>query len=424
MIAMEVFMDIISLHRQGFTLRAIARKLGIHRNTVKKYVTDPQTPNYRQSKQKESILSPYSQMIDDWLHQDDYRASWIYQQVKNLGYVGGYDTVKIYVRGIKARNRRQAFLRFETIPGLQGQVDWADFKVVSPGAADMTLFLFILVLGFSRAIYAEFVSQCTLQTFMDAHQRAFKYLGGVPFELLYDNMRHVFAGRKNGKTSINVEFAHFANHCGFKPLLCRPYSPWIKGKVERPIDYIREAFWRGYVYRNLEDANRDLLHWLSETANRRIHGTHRQPVDMRWQQESKSLSPCPPGYDTSIKVYRTVYKDCMISYNASHYQVPPEAIGQKVLLKIKDGIIRVYDDDRLLITHTESKEKGRWITDPAIIDQILNQRKEGLSMPPYGRRKGKATRGLLNGSLFPQVLYRPLSVYDKFAQKGGGVWIN
>jgi hypothetical protein len=196
----------------------------------------------------------------------------------------------------------------------------------------------------------------------------------------------------------------------------------VKGKVERPVDYIRESFWRGYRFTTIEHANRDLLTWLTETANRRKHGTHRQKVDARWQQELASLGPLPKSdYDTSIKEYRKVYKDCTISYNASQYQVPPEVIGKKILLKIKDGIIRFYDDERLLATHQEAEEKGSFITDSGITAQILGQRKK--KKQKYGRRKGKATRGLVNGSLFPQVVYRPLSVYEQFSQ-GGGTWIN
>jgi hypothetical protein len=257
---------------------------------------------------------------------------------------------------------------------------------------------------------------------MDAHIDAFHYLGGIPMEMLYDNMRHVVISRKFGQTVFNVEFSHFAQHYGFKPIACPPYSPWVKGKVERPVDYIRERFWRGYPFTTLEQANRDLLKWLNETANRRIHGTHRQAVDMRWQQELGSLSPCPAGdYDTSIKEYRKVYKDCSISYKASRYQVPMEMIGKKVLLKIKDGIIRFYDDDRLLITHSEAKQKGSWITDPDITAQIHNQRRQRNKK--YVHNKAKATRGLVNASLFPQVHYRPLSVYDRISQ-GGGVWTN
>ena len=421
MIAWEVYMDIVVLHRQGFSERAIARKLGVHRNTVKKYIQPRQTPKYKKKSRKESILASYHRVIDDFLQEDKYRATWIYNRIKQLGYSGGYGIVKNYVRQVKQKNRRQAYIRFETIPGLQGQMDWADFQVADRNGKSFAVYLFVLILGFSRAMFAMFVDRCTLQAFMDAHIQAFHYLGGIPMEMLYDNMKHVVISRKGSQTIFNVEFTHFSQHYAFKPVACQPYSPWVKGKVERPVDYIREAFWRGYSFTSIEQANRDLLIWLNETANRRKHGTHLQKVDMRWQKELASLSPCPTSdYDTSIKEYRKVYKDCSISYNASRYQVPPEVIGKKILLKIKDGIIRFYDDDRLLVTHREAEEKGSWITNADITELIHNQRKK---RPKYGRRKARATRGLVNASLFPQVLYRPLSVYEQIS-KGGGTWIN
>jgi transposase len=423
MVSWEVYMDIVALHRQGYSERAIARKLGIHRTTVKKYILEGQRPEYRKSRLQESILAPYYQVIDDFLEEDDYRATWIFERIRQLGYAGGYDTVKIHVRSLKQQRQRLAYIRFETIPGLQGQMDWADFQVADRHGGSFTVYLFVLVLGFSRAMFAMFVDRCTLQAFMDAHIHAFHYLGGIPMEMLYDNMKHVVISREGAQRVFNVEFSHFAQHYGFKPVACPPYSPWVKGKVERPVDYIREAFWRGYPFTTFEQANRDLLIWLTETANRRKHGTHRQMVDIRWQQELPSLSPCPASdYDTSIKEYRKVYKDCSISYNASRYQVPMEMIGKKVLLKIKDGLIRFYDDDRLLVTHHEAKEKGSWVTDAAITAQILNQKRQQRERT-YGRNKARATRGLVNASLFPQVLYRPLSVYDQISQ-GGGSWTN
>lgn len=424
MISWEAYMDIIALHQQGLSQREITRKTGRHRNTVKKYIQEGQVPKYKKKKRVGTILSPYHPVINDFLEEDDYRATWIYERIKQLGYCGGYDTVKNYVRKVKKKRRRLAYIRFETIPGLQGQMDWADFQVVDFHGGSFTVYLFVMVLGFSRAMFARFVDRCTLETFMDAHIQAFHYLGGIPMEILYDNMKNVVIGREGGQTTFNVEFSHFANHYGFKPVACPPYSPWVKGKVERPVDYIREAFWRGYPFTTIEQANRDLLIWLTETANCRKHGTYRQMVDMRWQQELRSLSPCPASdYDTSIKEYRKVYKDCHISYNASQYQVPPDVIGKKILLKIKDGVIRFYDDDRLLVTHEEAKEKGSWVTNADITTQIHNQRRQQKEKQRYGRRKGKATRGLVNASLFPQVLYRPLSEYDQIS-KGGGAWIN
>ncbi|XPS88641.1 IstA4: transposase for insertion sequence element IS21 [Desulfosarcina variabilis str. Montpellier] len=422
MISWEVFMDIIALHRRGLSERKISERLGCHRKTVKRYIQAGQKPEYRKTKRRGSILTPYYPIIEDLLEEDDYRATWIYNRVKQIGYPGGYDTVKLYIRKIKKKLRRQAYLRFETVPGLQGQMDWADFQVADFQGGSFTVYLFVLVLGFSRAMFAMFVDRCTLQSFMDAHIHSFHYLGGIPMEMLYDNMKNVVISRTGGQTVFNVEFFHFTQHYGFKPMTCPPYSPWVKGKVERPVDYIRESFWRGYHFTTIEQANRDLLRWLNETANCREHGTHRQRVDMRWQQELKSLSPCPAtDYDTSLKEYRRVYKDCFISYNASQYQVPPDVIGKKILLKIKDGVIRFYDDDRLLVTHCEAEQKGTRVSDATITAQILKQRKQGKKK--YGRIKGKATRGLVNGSLYPQVLYRPLSFYDQIAQ-GGGAWIN
>jgi transposase len=423
MVTWERFMDILALHRQGLSLRKISDKLGMHRKTVTKYVNQGHAPQYRKVKRSGSVLSPYLDLIDQWLEQDNFRASWIYHQLKNLGYAGGYDTVKNHVRKVKARYQQKAYLRFETVPGLQGQMDWADLQINEPGGMSSTLYLFLLILGFSRAMYAELLPQCTLQFFMQAHIRAFHYLGGIPLEVLYDNMKHVVTGRTNGKACFNVEFDHFARHYGFKPVACPPYSPWVKGKVERPVDYIRESFWRGYTFISLEKANEDLLTWLNQTANQRSHGTHRQPVDIRWKQELASLLPCPAtDYDTCLKLYRKVYKDCMISYNASHYQVPPSVIGKKIMLKIKDGVIRFYDDDRLLASYDISDQKGAYKTDAAITEQILKLR-QNQHRPFYQRVKGKATRGLVDASLFPQVLYRPLAVYDQYAQ-GGGPWNN
>ena len=101
MISTEVFMDILALRRQGFSMRYIARKLGIHRNTVKRYLESKAPPKYRRGKRKGSILDPYKQIIDDYLQNDDYRATWVFDRISKMGYQGSYDTVKTYVRQVK-----------------------------------------------------------------------------------------------------------------------------------------------------------------------------------------------------------------------------------------------------------------------------------------------------------------------------------
>jgi len=228
----------------------------------------------------------------------------------------------------------------------------------------------------------------------------------------------VVVGREDGKPVYNVEFVHFASHYGFTPRLCPPYSPWVKGKVERPMHYLRERFWRGYSFTSLEKTNQDVLRWLQKTANRRLHGTHKQPVNLRWEEERPSLGELPPAdYDTSLKVYRKVYRDCQISYNTNLYRVPHRAVGKKVLLKIKNGTIRIYDDQDLLITHREAGGRHQIVDHPFVYEQLRQDRKQ--KRRKYGRSKGKATRGLTTSSLFLQVEHRPLAEYEKMSATGG-----
>mgnify|MGYP001817271303 FL=1 len=417
MITTEVFMDIIAMHRQGLSMRSIAKKLGIHRNTVKKHIEGNALPHYRKQKRQESILDPYRQIIDDYLEEDSYQATWILEKLKYMGYTGSYETVRDHVRAVKKQRSRLAYARFETEPGLQAQVDWGDFQIENPDGSSTTRYLFLMILGYSRAMYIEFVRRCTLETFLDCHIRAFHYLQGVPAEILYDNMKQVVIGRDKGKAVFNTEFLHFAHHYSFTPKACPPYSPWVKGKAERPMDYVRQRFWRGYRYTTLEKLNKDAADWLNETANRRRHGTHRQPIHERWQQEISLLTPLPlAAYDTSVKVFRKVYKDCQISYNCNRYLVPHQMVGKKVMLKIKHNRVNIYDDNVLLVSYHESQGKHELIGNRLFYDQLKrDQQQVGRK---YGRKKGKATRGLTTKSLFPQVQYRPLSVYERVAQGG------
>jgi len=420
MISTEVFVDILALHRQGHSMRWIAKKLAIHRNTVKKYITEQKQPKYRKKQRRESILTPYHQIIRDWLDEDDYRATWIFEKLKGLGYTGGYDTVRYFVRNVKRQKAQLAYIRFETEPGRQAQMDWADFKVLNDNGTSFFVYLFVLVLGFSRAMFACFVDRCSLQAFMDSHIAAFHYLGGVPAEILYDNMRHVVITNKHGQRRFNPEIVDFAAHYGFTPEACPPYSPWVKGKVERPVDYIRERFWRGYRFESIEKANADLRLWLDTVANRRNHGTHRQPVNQRWQQEMPCLGPLPFGdYDTSLKVFRKVYRDCQVSYDTNRYVLPHHVVGKRVMLKIKDSTIRFFHDDQLLTTYQMPEGRHQQVGNPMFYEQLKRDYEQRNRK--YGRRKGAATRGLVNASLFPQVMHRPLADYDRLAQ-GGGSW--
>jgi transposase len=412
MVRWEKCMDIWVLHRQGHSIRNICRITGLNWRTVDKYLKAGEIPKYKVENRK-SDLEPYYQMIGDWLKTDDYKATKIYELVSLQGYQGSYETVKRYVSQVKGERDRVAYLRYETHPGLQAQVDLADFKVIIATGIEITLYVFIMVLGFSRHMYVEFIERCTMTIFQDCHKNAFGFFGGVPGEILYDNLKNVVIKHLVGRVQFNATFEDFALHYRFKPVACPPYSPWCKGKVERPIDYIRERFWRGYSFSDQLQANKDVHHWLNTVAFNRIHGTHRQQVGERFLVEKPCLGEIPNRpYDTSEKVTRKVYKDCLVSFDGNRYRVPHKYVGKKVLLKIKAGFLRVFYDDTELVTYRIAEGKGNMVSHPWLIDALKNdqkQRERKYRVPPG---KGKATRGLLkHGLRYETVQRRPVSEY-------------
>lgn len=414
MVGKEECMDIWALKRQGYSTRAIARKLGIHRKTVRKYLERHEFPRYRAVVRK-SGLEPYHEMIKDLLEREDYQATRVHEMVMQQGYRGGYETVKRYVRALKEQRDRIAYLRFETMPGQQAQVDFADFQAVSADGDVHTLYVFLMVLGYSRQMFIEFVERCTMTVFLDCHQKAFRHLGGVPSEILYDNMRNVVIRRHVGKARFNSTFLDFAAHYGYKPVACPPYSPWYKGKVERPIDYLRERFWRGYHYTDLERVNRDVQEWNTTVAMERVHGTTREQVKLRFERERPHLGSLPAGiYDTSEKVYRPVYKDCQISFGGNRYVVPHTLAGKKVLLKIKNGALRIYDDDVLVAQYLIPEANfGQLLGHPEFYEALRKDKEQQRRKYRGHGGKAKATLGLVKDGLhFETVQRRPLAAYD------------
>lgn len=421
MISRESKVDIDYFHRQGLSYREIARKTGRDRRTVKRYAQNPELIRQGRAKvERASILDPFVDVIKSWLEDDDqYQASWILDQIRKLGYAGGYTIVKDLVREIKLEKSRVAYLRFETEPGRQAQVDFGDFKVVESDGSERTLYKFSMMLGFSRTPYCEFVERCDMTSFLDAHQKAFAYFGGVPAEILYDRMKNVYIGKLAGKAQFTQGLMTVADHYGFEPKVAPAYCPWVKGKVERPMDFIRERFWRGYVFTDIQTANRDLLVFLEEQSHR-VHSTTGERVCDMFECERPFLKPLPPTIcDVSERLYRKVTKDCTISVEGSRYEVPHTLVGKKIVVRLKDSMLRVYDGEKHMATHTKSPAKGKLVQLPGLRDAILADRQ--MNARKYGRSrrgKGKATISPILGRYCIDVQRRPLSIYG---QIGGGV---
>ena len=414
---LEDVVDIRALKRQGLSQREIAKRLGISRPTVRKYLKSPEALEHgRRTGRHASKLDPYGENIKAWLNEDgDYKATWVYDHLRPLGYTGSYDIVKRMVKELKEESQRIAYLRFESEPGCQAQVDFGEFPVERDDGSIRKYYLFSMVLGYSRKIYGELIERCDMPTFLDCHIRAFTAFGGVPEEILYDRMRNVYIGKIAGKIRFNDTVQGFAVHYGFKPRVAPAYAAWVKGKVERPFSFIREGFWRGYGFTCLETGNRDLKAWL-KVKDERVHGTTHEVVSVRFERERPYLRPIPaPPFDTSFRVYRKVHKDCTVRFEGNSYVAPHTLVGKTIILRVKEGSIRMFADDRFIVAYAMPAGRGHLVQDKRFYEALRRDRAMNARKYHHGKRlkgRAKATISPVRPCYAMDVEVRPISIYD------------
>jgi transposase len=314
MLVAERAVEIRVLSRQGKSIREIARMLGVARHTVRRYLRGQGLPRYRREP-RATKLDGYQQSIGErvkaaapeWIP-----ATVLLRELKALGYGGGLTTLKMFLATLKPAVKVAPLIRFETAPGRQMQ---ADFATIRRGADRLSVF--IATLGWSRVSYVEFVDDERLETLLGCHERAFYYFGGIPHEVLYDNLHAVVTGRDAyglGRHRYNRTFLDFAHHHGFRPRLCQPYRPRTKGKVERFIRYLRGSFYVPLASQlspeglrvDREVANARVGTWLREVANARRHATTGEIPAERLAQEREALQPLAPPWPGALRPARPV----------------------------------------------------------------------------------------------------------------------
>jgi len=372
---LEDVVDILYLHRQGLSQRQIAKRLGMSRHTVRRYIEHREQGLSRKPRKRKSKLDKYVATVQAWIDQDpEYKATWIYDNLQKQGFEGSYDIVKRKVRSLKTEHSRIAYRRFETEPGHQAQVDFGEFQLVHNDGTVRKYYMFTMVLGYSRKLYAELVERCDLPTFLDCHIRAFMFFGGIPREILYDRMRNVYVSHRSGKSTFTRVMTGFAVHYCFKPEVAPAYSPWVKGKIERPYSYIRESFWRGYGFTYLARANKDLMEWLLRKEHR-IHGSTHERITDRFEREKPHLYPLPAiPFDTSYRAFRKVHKDCTVQFEGNRYVVSHLHVGKGVVVRFKDDIVRIFVDDRLHVTYQAARGKGNLVQYEKFYRALKNDR--------------------------------------------------
>lgn len=347
---------ILELHRQGLSVSAIARRLDLDRKTVRKYIARGlEPPAYGPRAPRPQRIDAYLGFLRDRLHAfPGLTAVRLLREIKPLGFTGGYSTVKEAVRALRPAPFIGFEHRFETAPGEQAQVDFAQFRTAFSTDPDeiVTLWLFTLVLGHSRYLWGEFVWHQDLLTVLRSHVRAFAALGGVPHEILYDRMKTAVLGEEVEGIIYNARLQALAKHYGFTPRACAAYRAKTKGKVERPYRYIRQDFFLGRVFRDLEDLNAQFRDWLDAVANRRRHGTTHQAISTAFGRERWQLTPLPSiPFDTVMALARAVSRDGMVNFNGNTYSVPDGIASRAVEIQVSLEELKIFASGKLVAAH-------------------------------------------------------------------------
>ena len=297
---------------QGTRKSALARQLGVSRDTIHRWIRDGDfdrdldtTPVcYGPRAPVPTKLDAFKSIIETRLAAyPELSAVRLLDEIRAAGYDGGYTQLKAFVRRVRPTPPADPVIRFETPAGRQAQVDFARFRF-----AWGVRYALLVVLGYSRLLWCRFYPRQDMATLFDGLEDAFVYFGGVPHELLFDQMKAVITRdlRLEGGALIrNAEFLRFAHHWGFTPRACRPYRAQTKGKVERPVRYVRGNFVYGRAFLHDGDLDHQRQQWLERIANVRVHATTRErPRDRFDREERFLLQPLAPRRYTSLVLER------------------------------------------------------------------------------------------------------------------------
>jgi transposase len=403
---------ILDLHRQGLSISAIARQLNLDRKTVRHRIAKGlEPPVYGPRSPRPTMIDPFKTYLGERISAyPGLTAVRLLRELRDRGYHGSYSGVRDCVRALRPPHTIGFEVRFETPPGKQAQVDFAHFEVEftdEPGVKRI-VWLFSFVLGFSRLIWARFVIHQDLQTVLRCHIAAFAAIGGVPREILYDRMKTVVVGEDSeGGIVYNKSLVDLARHFNYQPRACRPYRAKTKGKVERPFRYIREDFFLGGVFKNLDDLNRQLQRWLDTVANPRVHATTHRVVNEAFAEEKPALTPLPfAPYRTVLKLDRRVSHEGMVSVGGNLYSVPDTTRRRVVDVHVMADSIRIFEDGVLIASHLPLEGRDQKRLDPA--------HRKAIVPPQQWPRQGEPVIIRRAGD---QVARRSLDFYEAVGQR-------
>nr|WP_321464321.1 IS21 family transposase [uncultured Desulfobulbus sp.] len=366
---------LITMHSEGWSIRKLAGYFSISRNTVRRILRkhaaardtghgavcrQKQQPTLRESK-LEPFLDRITELLKDFPKITGQR---VYEEITAAGYDGGISILRARLRSLRPTPKKTPVIRFETEPGLQGQMDWSPYAIPFQRQGKITVNCFSYILGFSRRQYIDFTPRRDLFTLIRRHLDSFSHFNGSPRQCLYDNEKTVVLRWEAGRPVFNPSFASFITHYRCKPIACFPNRPQTKGKIERPFQYVENNLLGGRKFQDLDDLKACARWWLQNRSDTHIHDTTgRPPLELFLEEEQEALTMLPRcPYDASEVALRVCNIEGYLEFETNRYPIPYEYVTDILTVKATEQEIYVYSPELTLIVRHERLPAGAVIT--------------------------------------------------------------
>jgi transposase len=361
--------------------RQIGKDLGVDRRTVKRYrqwaqeqgLLEGELPDHqgllklldetlpeKTPPQNSSKAEPYRARIEKLL-KEKVKVTAIYDRLREQGYRGSYASVLRLARQMDPKPV-ETYTRKECEPAEEAEIDFGYVgKMLDAEGNLRKAWAFVMVLGWSRYAYVEFVFDQKVETWLRCHRNALEFFGGVPQRLVIDNLKSGITQAIWDDPHVQMAYRECAEHYGFLILPCRPATPEHKGKVEGGVGYVQGRFMGGKGILNLVQANREVRVWCQEEAGMRIHGTTKEQPRRRFEEVEKGrLKPLPEtAYDLAIWKKAKLHRDCHIVFEGSYYSAPFRLVGQSLWVCAGTRQVRLFNEKyELVATHERAARPG------------------------------------------------------------------
>jgi len=371
----EIQQSIQTLRSKDWSLRRIARELGVHRKTVKYYAeaskcttaqtgsedpkcTTPQTGSIGPPSQCE----PHRQFIEK-SYEGGLSVQRIHQDLRTeRGFEGSYHSVYRFVKSLDIDESKRVY-RIECEPAQEAQIDYGTlYQPIGENGRLKKIHILLVTLSHSRKTYVEAVERQTTESFLRSLENAFRYFGGVPERLCPDNLKAAVLKADWYEPELNPKLRSFAEHYGTVLMPTRPYTPTDKGKVESGVKYVKNNALKGKRFESLKAINEHLRWWMSQIADKRIHGTTRRQVGSHFEQvEKDALKKLPDSLFPSFEeAQRSVHRDSYVEVKGAYYEVPAEYIGKPVWARWDAAMVRIFNHNMQRIASHTRLEKGKF----------------------------------------------------------------